>query len=74
MKAAPPLRKVALRPDGRGWCIAVREAASTIYRYLGTYDSEGAAWQAFRDGVGLEPREDREEMRLEVRCKMRRAT
>lgn len=72
VKSAPPLRKAVPRPDGRGWCIAVREAASTTYRYIGIYESRAEAGQAIRDGVGAEPREEREEMRLEVRFSVRR--
>lgn len=72
VRPTPPLRKVVPRPDGRGWCIAVREAASTTYRYIGVYHSRAEAGQAIRDGVGAEPREEREEMRLEVRFSLRR--
>ncbi len=69
---ALPLRKAVPRPDGRGWCIAVREPARTTYRYVGIYGSRAEAGQAIRDGVGAEPREEREEMRLEVRFTVRR--
>ncbi len=72
VRPTPPLRKAAPRPDGRGWCIAVREPASTTYRYIGIYGSRAEAGQAIRDGVGAEPREEREEMRLEVRFTVRR--
>lgn len=72
VRSAPPLRKAVARPNGRGWCIAVREPASTTYLHKGIYETEGGAWQAIRDGVGAEPREDREEMRLEVRFSVRR--
>lgn len=66
VKPQLPRRKPARRTDGIGWCVAVREATSTEYHYVGRYDSEGSAWQAIRDGVGLKPREDREEMHLGV--------
>ena len=72
VRATPPRRKAVPRPDGRGWCIAVREPSSTTYRYIGIYGTEGEAWQAIREGVGAEPREEREEMRLEVRFNVRR--
>ena len=72
VRTTPPRRKAVPRPDGRGWCIAVREAASPNYRYVGIYETEGEAWQAIHDGVGAEPREEREEMRLEVRFSVRR--
>lgn len=72
VRSVLPLRKAVLRTDGRGWCIAVREAASTTYRYIGIYGTEGVAWQAIREGVGAEPREEPEEMRLEVRFNLRR--
>ncbi|MSU50396.1 MAG: hypothetical protein EXS37_15145 [Opitutus sp.] len=67
-----PLRKVCRRPDRDAWCVAVREPAGTAHRYLGVFDSEGEAWQAYHDGLGAPVREDREEMRLEVRFSVRR--
>lgn len=72
VRSAQPLRKAVPRSDGRGWCIAVREPASTTYLHKGIYETEGEAWQAIRDGVGAEPREERQEMRLEVRFSVRR--
>lgn len=72
VRPTPPLRKAVPRSDGRGWCIAVRDPASTTHRRIGLYGTEGEAWQAIREGVGAEPREEREEMRLEVRFSVRR--
>ena len=73
VRPTPPLRKAVPRTDAHGgWCVAVRAAASTTYRYIGIYGTEGEAWQAIRDGVGAEPREEHEEMRLEVRFSVRR--
>lgn len=72
LRPTPPLRKAVPRSDGRGWCIAVRDPASTTHRHIGIYGTEGEAWQAIREGVGAEPREEREEMRLEVRFSVRR--
>jgi hypothetical protein len=72
VKPRLPLRKAVLRPDGRGWCIAVREPTSTVHRHIGIYETKGEAWQAIREGVGAEPCEDREELRIEVRFSVRR--
>ena len=72
VRLTTPSRKAVPRPDGHGWCIAVREAASTAYLYIGIYGSRAEAGQAIRDGVGAVPREAREEMRLEVRFTARR--
>jgi len=67
LRARLPLRKVVERPDGRGFDIAVREPACTNFRHLGAvYSTRGEAWQAVRDGVGLEPRESREEIHVSV--------
>lgn len=61
-----PLRKIVERPDGRGWCIAVREPHETLYRYVGVYPTRGDAVRALLDGVG-KPIEDVEIVTITVR-------
>lgn len=73
VRPTSPRCKPIPRRDGPGWRVGVREPGRTIYVALpGYYLSEGEAWQAIREGVGAEPREEREEMRLEVRFSVRR--
>lgn len=63
VKPRPPLRKIVARPEGQGFDIAVWQPGGAAYvRLNAVYDTRAEAGQALRDGVGLKPRESREEI------------
>lgn len=64
VSSPPPERKIVLRPDGRGYSIAVRVPGGTAYDYLGVYATRAEAAVAFRDGVGK--RDDRDAVVVSV--------
>lgn len=68
LRPPPPDRRTVAWPDGSGYTIAVRQPGTAIYHYRRCFcfASRREAEQALRAGVGLEPCEDRTEVRVEV--------